>query len=163
MSGGGVHNPSDPTQIIEDIAEVLDAVEDLDADVVLLQEDVTLIREVTDALPTLTETRGTVTTDGNEQNVYVNLVPLGVFKPVCVKIDFTNHTGTETVVLRTYYRITAGLADPFTLQDTTTYTGVVSPELINIDLEPNRYGVRVTIEKTVGTNRAYNWEAFYEL
>ena len=156
MAGDGVRNPSDPTQIIEDIADVQEVVD-------AIQEDVTLIREVTDALPTLTETRGTVTTDGNEQNVYVNLVPLGVFNPICVKIDFTNHTGTETVILRTYYRITAGLADPFTLQDTTTYVGVVSPELINIDLEPNRYGVQVTIEKTAGTNRAYNWEAFYEI
>ncbi|GAI66579.1 unnamed protein product, partial [marine sediment metagenome] len=48
------------------------------------------------------------------------------------------------------------------LQDTVTYTGVVSPELINIDLEPNRYGVQVTIEHTVGTNQAYDWEVFYE-
>lgn len=156
MSGEGVDNPAD-------LRELEAAIDDLDADVVLLQADVTDILEVTNALPTLTETGGMVTTDGTEQNVYINLVPLGIFKPICVKVDFTNQTVTETVIVRTYYRITAGLADPFTLQDEVTYVGPVSPELINIELEPNRFGVQVTIEKTVGTNRAYNWEAFYEI
>ena len=34
--------------------------------------------------------------------------------------------------------------------------------MIGIDLLPNRYGVKVTIQKTAGTNRAYDWEAIYE-
>jgi len=89
-------------------------------------------------------------------------VPLGVFNPICVKIDFTNQTATETVIIRVYYQIVAGAAAPI-LQDSQTFTGVVSPELINIDLEPNRFGVWVTIEKTAGTNRDYKWEAFYSI
>jgi len=144
-----IHNPADLTELEANVADI--------------QEDVTSIKQVTDGLPILSETGGTVTTDGTEQNVYINAVPLGVFRPICVKIDFTNHTAGETVKVRTYYRITPGLADPFTLQDETTYAGLVSPELINIDLEPNRYGVKVTIEKTAGANRDYNWEALYEI
>jgi len=112
-------------------------------------------------LPTLAETGGTVTTDGTEQNVYVNNAPLGVYNPICVKIDFTDHTAGETVVLRMYCRIR--IAGALILQDELTYAGAVSPELINITLEPNRFGVQVTIEKTVGTNRDYDWEVFYEI
>jgi len=70
-------------------------------------------------------------------------------------------TATETTVLRTYYRIVGAAA--YILQDSVTYAGVLDPDLINIDLEPNRYGIQVTIEKTAGTNRAYPWEVFYEV
>jgi len=119
------------------------------------------IRAITDAESILEETGGTLTTDGTEQNVYVNEAPAGVFRPVCVKIDFTNQTATETVVLRTYYRITPG--GGYVQQDEVTYLGVVDPELINIDLEPNRFGIKVTIRKTAGTNKDYDWEAFYKV
>ncbi len=154
MGGEGIDNPLDETEILADIAAVQVVV---DAN----QEDVNAIREVTDSEAILTEVAGQITTDGTEQNVYVNVAPAGVFRPICVKIDMTNQTATETVVLRTYYQIALGGA--LVLQDTVTYAGVVSPELINIDLEPNRYGIAVTIQNTViGTHRAYDWEAFYE-
>jgi len=154
MSGEGVHNPFDETEILADLASI-------QADVDLIEIDVNAIREVTDAEPVLEETGGAITTDGTEQDVYVNNAPAGVFRPICVKIDFVNHTAGETVVLRTYYRIAPG--GLITLYDTVTYVGLVSPNLINIDLEPNRYGVRVTIQRTGGVNRTYDWEAFYEV
>lgn len=131
------------------------------AEVAALLILISAIRAITDAESILEETGGTLTTDGTEQNVYVNEAPSGVFRPVCVKIDFTNQTVTETVVLRTYYRITPG--GGYVQQDEVTYLGVVDPELINVDLEPNRFGIKVTIRKTVGTNRDYMWEALYEV
>jgi len=151
MSGGNVHNPA----AIDTLA--------LEATLEDVGEDVNAIREVTDAEPVLEETGSQLTTDGNVQTIYINNAPAGVFRPICVKIDFTNHTVTETVVLRTYYRISPDVGAALILQDEVTYVGVVSPELINIDLEPNRYGIEVTIEKTAGTNRAYDWEVFYEV
>ena len=157
----GVRNPADLSAVEADIAEIAVDIAALVVDVTALQADVTDIKAVTDGLPTLSETGGTVTTDGTEQNVYINNTPLGVFRPVCVKVNFTNHTATETIVLRTYYRIRA--AGAMVLQDTVTYVGLVDPELINIDLEPNRFGVQVTIEKTAGANRDYDWEAFWKL
>jgi len=149
-----IHNPYDDTALLALIV-IIDAL----CDAIL--EDSGAIREVTDSEAILTETSGQITTDGTEQDVYVNIAPAGVFRPVCFKIDMTNQTATETVVLRTYYQInpTGGLV----LQDTVTYAGVVSPELISVDLEPNRYGVAITIQNTaVGTHRAYDWEVFYE-
>ena len=141
-----VHNPADLTE--------------LEAAVAVIEEDVDAIRAITDAEAILTETGGQLTTDGTEQTIYTNEAPAGVFRPICLKMDFFNQTAIETTVLRIYYRIAPGGA--FGEQDATTFVGAVDPELINIDLEPNRYGIRVTIEKTAGTNRAYDWEVFYE-
>ena len=110
----------------------------------------------------LTETGGTLTTDGNEQSVYVNETPASLFKPICVKIDCTAHTATESITVKTYYRIKSG--GDYILQDTVSYTlTTIVPALLSIDLEPNRYGVKVTMQKTAGTNRAYDWEVTYEL
>lgn len=149
-----IHNPYDDTTLLANVA-TMDAVVDA------IQVDVDAIRAVIDAEPILEETGGTLTADGTEQDIYINNAPAGVFRPICVKIDFTNHTGTETVVLRVYYRIADG--GNLIQQDEVTYVGVPTVPLINIDLEPNRYGVQVTLEKTGGTNRAYPWEAFYEV
>ena len=122
--------------------------------------NVRVILAVANSLAVLEETGAALTTDGTEQNVYVNEAPAGVFRPMCVKLDCTNQTATETVVIRTYYRVAP--AGAYVLQDTLTYVGVISPELLNIDLEPNRYGIRVTLELTAGTNREYVWEVCYK-
>ena len=148
------------TKNIFDDGALTTAIADLDADIVLLQADVDAIRAITDAMSVLTETGGTLTADGTEQNVYINNAPAGLYRPVCVKVDFTNHTATETVVLRVYYRIADG--GNMVEQDEVAYAGAQDPDLINIDLEPNRYGVQVTLEKTAGTNRDYPWEVCYE-
>jgi len=157
MSGEGTHNVYDDTYILSLIV-IINALCDE------IYEDTDAIREVTDAEPVLEETGGSLTTTGAEQTIYINNAPAGVFRPVCVKIDFTNQTVTETTVLKTYYRISPVGGSALILQDTVTYVGVVSPKLINIDLEPNRYGVRVSIQNTaIGTHRAYDWEVFYEV
>ncbi len=150
----GVHNPYDDTTLLANVA-IIDAVVDATA------EDVEAIRAVTDAEAILEETGGSLTTDGTEQDIYINNAPAGVFRPICVKIDFTNQTATETIVLKTYYRIADG--GNLIQQDVVTYAGVPTVPLINIELEPNRFGIQVTMEKTAGTNRAYPWTAFYEV
>ena len=191
--GEGVRNPADLTPVIDLLNAILDAIDTLewillialgdmadtiddilvdttaiiaalvviDDEIEDIQDDVTLIRAQTDGIPVLTETGGTITTDGNVQDLYINNAPGGVFRPICVKVDFTNHTAGETVVITTNYRIRA--LGGLTLQDTLTFAGVVSPALINIDLEPNRFGIRVTIQKTAGANRDYDWKVFYEV
>ncbi len=158
-----VHNVLDPTQIVEDIADVQDAVDDLDADVVLVQADVTDIKAVTDGLPTLTETVGTTTTTtiDTEYNLYINNAPLGVFKPICLKVWFLNQTAGETVILRSYSRVADG--GVWALEDIATFVGVQDPVVRIIELWPTRFGVRTTIERTAGTARAYPWEPFYEI
>lgn len=113
-------------------------------------------------LPTLSETGGTVTTDGTEQNVYINANPLGEFNPIAVTINCTAQTAGETIVLRLYYDNAPGGAG-LILADEVTYVGAINPPMLIVELEPNRYGVAVTIEKTAGANRAYPWDVHYEI
>jgi len=156
----GIVNPTDIRPILDIIGEFEDIEETLAAITEEIIEDTEAIRATTDAEAILSEIAGQIATDGNVQNLYIAEAPAGIFRPICVKIDFTNHTAGETVVIKTHYRIAPGGAH--IEHDSVTYAGVVSPELINIDLEPNRYGIKVTIQKTAGTNRAYDWEVFYE-
>ncbi len=183
MAGDGVRNPSDLTPVIDGLGDIGDELDDIDdqlddieAALVIIDNEIevidgvvdavlvhtTLIEAVTSALPTLAETGGTITTDGTEQSVYINAVPLGVFNPICVKINCTAHTAGETIVIREYYDIAPGGAG-LLLADTLIFAGAILPPILTIDLDPNRYGVRVTIEKTAGANRAYPWEVFYEI
>ena len=117
---------------------------------------ITAIYNLLTAQLVLTETGGTVTLDGTEQDVYRVDVPYGTFKPCVVQIDFTNQTIAETVVIREKYRIAPG--GDYIVKDELTLVGVQSPELIGIALEENRFGVVVTIERTAGGAIAYDWD-----
>jgi len=128
------------------------------ADIGDIEDDVTVIKAVA-GQKQLYETGDTLTTDGNEQTLYVNESPSGVFDPVCVMIDFTAQTVTETVVVKVYYRIKSG--GNYILLDEDEFAATQDPDLKLIELEPNRFGIKVTIEKTAGTNRAYDWEVHY--
>ena len=155
MAGDGVRNTFSDAALIVIIAA-------MQANVTNILALVTLIEAVTSALPTLSETGGTVTTDGTEQNVYVNAAPLGEYNPICVTINCTAQTAGETIVVRLYYDNAPGGAGAI-LVDEVIYAGVISPEMIIIDLDPNRYGVWVTIERTAGVARAYLWDVHYEI
>ncbi len=149
-----VHNVYDDTTLLALIV-IIDAL----CDAIL--EDTVAIREVTDSEAILTEVADTITTDGNEQTVYTEENPAGIFEPRTFKIDMTNQTAAETVDIKVYYRIING--GNMILQSNTTFAGAQDPDLKFIDLEPNRYGIRITIQNTaLGTHRAYNWEIFYE-
>jgi len=124
-----------------------------------IQENIDLIFDLVNAMLVTTETGGSVLTDGNEQDIYINDAPAGNFEPLVVFIDFSNQTAAETVVIRTYYRIAPGGA--LLLNDELTYVGIQDPVLINIDLKPNRYGLRVSIQRTAGGAFAYPWEVLY--
>jgi len=110
---------------------------------------------------TLTETGGTITTDGTEQNVYINNAPAGVYSPRLIHIDFTNHTAAETAVVREYYRIKSG--GNLIKAGETTFAGAQDPALVGVVLKDNRFGVKVTIEKTAGANQDYDYEAIYKV
>jgi len=114
------------------------------------------IFNIVNALLLDTETGGTLTADGTEQNTYINNTPAGIFEPLIVNIDCTTMLAGDVTVLRVYYRIAAG--GNLIKKDEVTLNGAQDPDLKNIILEPNRYGVQVTLEQTAGVNRDYNWE-----
>lgn len=161
MSGEGIHNPLDETEILANIATLQDSVDDLDADVVLLQADVDVIQAMVEAGAILEETGGELTTDGTLQTIYINNAPAGVYAPKWLIIDFANQTVTETVRILVNYRIAP--AGPWVIDDRETIVGVPVNAGISIQLKENRYGVWVTMERLAGDSRAHDWTVFYEV
>lgn len=119
------------------------------------------VDDLSDSLQVLTETGGTITTDGSEQTVYTNNAPAGLFTPVIFLIDFTNNTAGETVLVREYYRIKLG--GNYIEYKETSYAGAQDPDLKIHSLFDNRYGIKITVEKTGGANKDYDWEITYKL
>jgi len=100
----------------------------------------------------------TVTTDGTEQTIFIVDNPDFPFEPTKLLIDFTNNTASETVDVNVYYRIKEG--GSYVLHSTLSYSGVQSPPLKDIDLLPNTFGVKVTVQKTAGSNLSYDYEVY---
>lgn len=125
------------------------------------------IFDLVNAILTLQETGGLLTASGQEQTLYINNAPLGCFLPRTLYVDLDNMLAADgdTTVFRVYYRITAGGA--LLLQDYASYAGndgglANGRKLIAIDLGPNRFGIRVTLDQTAGVNKTYRWEIFID-
>ncbi len=168
MSGDGVQNPYDDIALVVSIAVILAAlvvidneIEALQADVDALQNDVAAIAVLVEAEAILEETGGELTTDGTLQTVYINNAPAGNYEPKTLIIDFANQTVTETVRILVNYRIAP--AGPWVIDDREPIVGVPVNAGIRIELHEARYGIWITMEKTVGTNQAYDWQVFYEV
>jgi hypothetical protein len=119
------------------------------------------IFNIVNALLLDAETGGTLLATGAEDTVYINNTPAGIFEPLIVNIDCTNMAAGDVTVLRVYYRIAAG--GNLIKKDELTLAGAQDPDLKNIILEPNRYGVRVSLQQTAGVNRNYPWEAITKI
>jgi len=137
-------------------------VDDLTTNLAIVDALVDAIKAVTEAEGVLEETGGTITSVlGSEITVYRNNTPAGVFSPKIVRISMGNQTATETVTIKEYYRNVDG--GGLELYDWKTYIGAVTAEGINVRLEPNRFGVEVTLLLDAGTPRDYRWEGLYEV
>lgn len=136
-------------------------------DYVIIRSDypvqrLTDIFNLVNAMLVTTETGGTLTTTGAVQDVYINNAPAGVYEPLCVKLDLSDMTPTETVVVQVLYRIRPAPA-ALTLQDTVTFAGAQAIPIKKIELDPNRYGVEVTLQLTAGANIDVPWEVLYRV
>ena len=118
------------------------------------------IRVVTDALPVLEETGGTITSDTNEQNVYINNAPEGAYVPEYVSIDFSNNTAAQSAVIRQYRRFKDG-GDWIKIDQSDPIVGLPDPAGIDVELKPNRFGIRVTLQ-VAGAAKTYDWLVFYK-
>jgi len=124
---------------------------------VLIQQ----IFDLVNAILVLTETGGTViaTAPGTEDNIYINDAPAGVFRPIVVTLDTSDLAAAETVIVRVYYRIKAG--GTARLKGTPVlFAGVQAEPMKDIELQPNRFGVQVTLEGTTGV--VFDWEVHYK-
>ena len=119
-----------------------------------------LVFDIVNAILTLKETGGTLTADGTEQVLVQVEAPLGVFKPTKVKLDCSNMDWGDSTVIRWYERIAGG--GGYVQKDELQLDDIQVVPLKNIELEPNRHGVRATLQQIAGTNRDYNWEYLFE-
>ena len=130
-----------------------------------LVNDVRDVREIVDADLILQSAHGTITSTAGALVIYINDTPLGSYKCLHLFIDLDLMQGGDTIEFRTYYRIAP--AGGLQLQDYQTYTGADgglanSKKLIAIDLYPCRFGAQVTLQRTAGVDRAYDWQIFVE-
>lgn len=112
-----------------------------------------------------TETGGTLTTDGTEQTIWQNAAPAGVWEPLKFLLNCTNLVLGDTIVIRTFYQI--GPA-PAVGTPSEEYTIIgprdASHRLVEIPLLPNRFGIEITLEQTVGAPVVdYPWEVIYRV
>ena len=131
-----------------------------------VDEAVDLIEKQTNALLVLSATGGTLTADGNEQNLYIDNEPLGCFHARVLYVDLDNMGGGDTTDFKVYYRIADG--GGWLQHSYASYTGADGGlangnVLIAISLGPARHGIRVTLQQTAGVNRAYAWEVHLEV
>ncbi len=165
---GGVHNPANMVPVLAAIeinrlllVDIQAITTDTNEDLEVVDGNVDAIRARTDAMGVLENTGGELTTDGTEQNVYINNAPAGEFEPRWFNMDFANQTVTETILIRVYYRILDG--GPWVVDDREEIVGVPVNAGIWVALKPNRFGVRVTVERTAGAIRTYDWEVHEEV
>jgi len=130
------------------------------------QTDLDLIRSASLAQLTLSSTGGTLTADGTEQTIYIENEPLGCWAPRIMLVDLDNMAAGDTIVLRVYYRISDG--GDLQLLDAQSFTGIDGSlangaKLVDIHLNENRHGFKMTLEQTAGTNRAFAWELSVEV
>jgi len=126
----------------------------------ILTKKIDLILDLERAHLFLNETGSSLTANGTEQVVVEVATPMGNFEPRGIKLDCSNMDWGDWITLRWYERLAATGA--YVLKDTRQLNGPQVPALRNIELEPNRHGVRVTLQQTAGVFRTFNWEYMYE-
>jgi len=127
--------------------------------------DVADVFEEVNGILTLRETGEVLTADGTEQNTYIDNNPLGSFKPLHEFIDLSNMLALDTLIVRVYYRVADG--GGWLQEDWQQYVGATGgltngKVLIAVDLYPCRFGIRVTIEQSVGAFRDFLWKVWVE-
>lgn len=100
---------------------------------------------------------GTLTADGTEQDV-VELTILGSLEGW---IDLANMQAGDTITIREYAKLKSG--GTYRLYDSATYSNVQSKPALHVVKLPAKYGIKVTLQQTAGTNRDYDYNFFKEV
>jgi len=116
--------------------------------------------DLVDQIFTLKRIGDDVTTDGSEQNLFIIDSPDFPMTPKKLLVDLTNMVAGDSIQIKEYYRLKSG--GSYIRKMTYSYTDNEDPPLKVIDLEPNTYGVKLTITRVLGTDRTYSYEVYWE-
>lgn len=128
-----------------------DTLETLSNQIDLLQGDL-------DSMVALDAVSGTLSADTTEQNIYINDAPSQEWIADSLNIDTIEMQAGDIIVIKTFVRLKSG--GTYREQDSVTLTGVQPFPAILIKGYPNRYGYKVTLQQTAGTNRDFDWQRF---
>lgn len=120
--------------------------------------DLTAIKTQVDALLGLERDSGVLAAGSAEQSLFEDAAPTKNKIGVVVKIDLTLLAAGDTYIIREKYKDESG--GSYHTVDEMTYTGAQSKPLRIIGLTPYRYGAVITAQKTAGTDRNIEYEAF---
>ena len=109
----------------------------------------------------LTRTEADIAVSAVETNLFIDDAPTKIINGLSVKIDMTNMAGGDTYEFKEYYRIESG-GSYLEVADTISLIGAQADPLYVIQLQPYRYGAKVTATKTAGTDRNFKVEAMVE-
>jgi len=161
-----------PYDVIGNKADVRSRVAGTASIVALLREAIEggkgldAIFDLVNADLTLQELSNTLTATGGEDTVYEELTPAGVLKAGTFAINLDNMAAGDVTVLRVYYQTLTGGA--LAVRYYNSYAGADgglagNRTEVSIALDPNRFGFRITLEQTAGTNRDYPWAIYPEV
>lgn len=75
-------------------------------------------------------------------------------------IDLTAMVASDSITVRQYMKIKTG--GTYIKYAEETYANVQALPMLYIVTKPSKWGIKVTLEQTAGTNRDYDWETFIE-
>lgn len=111
----------------------------------------------------LTRTYAAISCSAVETNLFIDDAPTRGAIGKTVQVDLSALQAGDTYILREYYRHTSGGSYIKTTDDSlNTFTGVQTPAVKIVSLEPYLYGYKLTAQKSAGTDRIINYEAFVE-
>ena len=109
----------------------------------------------------LTRTTGDIAVTAAETNLYIDDAPTKIIVGISIKIDTTDMATADTYDFKIYYRIESG-GSYIQQADTLTYSDAQSGPLKILSLDPYRYGLKITAQKTAGTDRSFPIEVIRE-
>ena len=108
----------------------------------------------------LTRTDGDIAVTDTETDLYIDNAPAKIINGVVIKIDTSPIEAADTFDFKVYYRIASGGTPKASTK--TTKAAVQSEPIFIIALDPYRYGMKITAQRTGGTNRTFPIEVIRE-
>ena len=108
----------------------------------------------------LTRTAGDIAVTDSETTLYIDDAPTKIINGLSIKIDTTVIEAADTYDFKVYYRIASG--GSLRVSSKTTKAGVQTEPIFVIALNAYRYGMKVTAQRTAGTNRTFPIEVIRE-
>jgi len=105
-----------------------------------------------------TPIEGSVAMDGTEKVVVLDEISGNPQRFLEGYIDLTPLDSGDTIVVRQYMKISA--TGDYVKYAEESYSGAQSLPLLYITTKPARYGIKITIQQTAGTNRTFTYQFF---